>query len=373
MYPVSAAFVLALKQSHQIVTKVEVLASTGIVTLTVLSGNVGVAKELSGRRRCDLTLADPTGTLTPSGATSLLAPYGNEIKLYRGIRVLNTATGVYTEELVPLGVFGISDSSVEDGGGNLVISLSGFDRARKVSRAKFSDVYTVTAGTNYGLAIKAIIQSRMPASLLYNFATTASVTPALLFDAGEDPWEKATEMAESIGHVLYFDPDGVAVLAVEPNTLTLPTVATFAEGSEATILSVNKRLDDEKTYNHIIISGETSSTNVPVRAEAKDTLVTSPTYYLGPYGDVVYFYSSQYITTAGQAQEAADAILRRSIGYVEQVRINAIPNPALEVDDVIQITRTDSQVANVYAVDSFNIPLEAAGVMSLNTRSRKAV
>ena len=512
MYPVSAAFTAALSQPHQTVSRVDVLTADVVQrTLDVIEGNVQVAKEATGRRRCNITLTDLTGVLTPATALDLLTPFGNELRLYRGIQL---STG---PEYIPLGVFGISESVIEDGGGNFTIAIQAYDRARKVARQKFTDDYVIASGTNYATAIRTVISSRMPATQQYNFINTVRATPLLRFNTGDDPWEKATAMAQSIGAVLYFDPSGICVLTPEPDSATRNEVYTYAEGVTATLLSVNKKNDDERTYNHIIVAGEVPGF-APVRAEAKDIVTTSPTYVGDPlftinlalnkpvtagaattdgplsvvtdglvvhgsnlttyttqdtaggtiaryvqidmgviqvidtirvmnyadnriwygsrdevsidgvnwtlvsnigtyqsavgqysvrtfppvsarfvrnytsgnasspssahwvevqvhrattvYGDVVLFFPSQYVTSQAQAQEAANGALRRAGGYAEQVRINVIPNPALEADDVIQVTRARSKTNNKYVIDSFNVPLNASGVMNINTRQR---
>src|SRR4051812_35315225 len=105
MYNVSAAFLAALRQSHTISTRADVLSGGVVVaTLDITDGSVEVDGNNTVRRHCSVTLVDPTGTMTPSEAGDLLSPFGNEIALYRGIG----------DELVPLGVFGIATVDIED-------------------------------------------------------------------------------------------------------------------------------------------------------------------------------------------------------------------------------------------------------------------
>lgn len=363
MFPISTDVATALRTSHRVALACEVYDSGMLAaTLNPTDGKVTVDAKNALRRRCDVTLVDPTGTLTPERATDLLTPYGNELRLYRGVHL---STG---PALIPLGVFGISDCDVDDDADELRIRLTGFDRSRRVRRARFPDVYAVPAGTNVATAIRDLIASRVP-GLTYNLATTSATTPTLVFDAGDDPWKAATEMADSIGCDLFFDAQGVVTL--RRRVPSSSPAWTFQEGPAATLLALGRKSSDEETYNHVVVTGETPENAAPVRAEAVDDDPTSPTYIGGDYGDVVRFYQSQFIRTVEQAQAAADGFLARSLGQTEQVGLSAIPQPALDVDDVVEVTRKRSKVSGLYVIDSLSIPLKFSGAMSVRMRERR--
>lgn len=366
MQPVSAAFLAAIKQSHVLVTKAEILRSGAPVqTLDILDGSVAVDVNNAVRRRCDVSLTDPTGTLTPAVATDLLAPFGNEVRLSRGIQF---ADG--TSELIPLGVFGLEDVDVQDTADGLTIHLVGMDRAQKVARATLTDVYSVAAGTNFATAIQALIASRV-SGLTYNFMITSNNTPALTFQSGDDPWKAAQDMAESMGAELFFDAQGICVLQPIPDPLVSAVAYSYLEGADATIVSVSKKLTRQGIYNYVVATGETSDPAiVPVRSVAQDSDPTSPTYTGGAFGVVVRFYASPFITTQAQADSAAAAMLRQSLGLTEQVGFTAIPNPAHEAGDVVTITRARAKVDARYVLDAFTVPLGPTALLQGTTRKR---
>jgi hypothetical protein len=107
-----------------------------------------------------------------------------------------------------------------------------------------------------------------------------------------------------------------------------------------------------------------------VRAEAVDDNPASPTWVEGPFGDVPLFYTSALITTVDQAQDVADAMLLRKLGLVEGLRFAAIPNPALDVDDVVQVTRLRARVDALHVVEQFNMGLQPSSPMQVTTRKR---
>lgn len=364
MYPVSDAFEATLKQSHTMVTRAEIWEGSSMLQeFNINDGTVTVQDEAI-RRRVTCTLTDPDGSLTPATASDLLAPVGNELRLYRGVVI--PSTGV--EEVVPLGVFGISDTRIYDSGGGLTLSIDAYDRARKVSRSKFTTEYVIAAGTNVATAIQAMINARVP-GLTYNFTPTTAVTPVLVYNTGDDPWAKARELAASIGYDLYFDQTGICCLTPVPVlTQSTPTVWDYEEGPEATFLYLNRRLTDERTYSHVVITGEGNGIGEPVRAEAYDNNPASPTYYLGAYGDIVLFESNRIITTFSQAQTVANARLQRVSGLVDLVEMQAIVNAAHDVYDVIGISRARLNIDARYVISKLSIPMTQDRAMNVSVK-----
>ena len=103
-------------------------------------------------------------------------------------------------------------------------------------------------------------------------------------------------------------------------------------------------------------------------AVARDLDPLSPTRFGGPFGMVPRFYSSPFVTTVPQAEQAAAALLLRSVGLPYSVDFQAIVNPALEVLDPVEITYDDRSRREIHVVDRLTLPLTAASVMTGATR-----
>lgn len=358
MYPVSEEFLAALRHSHVAIARVDVLENRQVIeTLTrVTAGETTVDANGETKRAASVALADPLGTLTPSSYADLLAPGGNEVRLWRGL-------SNFSEEMVPL-ITGQIDSVQVEGGseGGVFIKLMAFDRSKAVSEAGFDTTYVVTAATNYGTAIQALISSRVP-GLEYRFASTASTTPLLIFHPGDDPWKKALEMAESIGMKLDFDGLGVCVMEPVPDVDAAPVVFSYAEGEapKSILLRASKALTRQYTYNGVVVTGETPTiedqATAPVTATVWDDNPSSPTYYLGKFGRRPRRYASPFVTTVDQAMSAGRAILNSSLGLAESVTFESIVNPAHEPADVVDVLVTDVAVNARYIMDAFTIPL----------------
>ncbi len=267
-------------------------------------------------------------------------------------------------EYCPLGVFTLNDVVVDDSPNGLEIELSGADLSRRVSRNRWDKTYVIAAGTNYSQAIQLLINDRLQ-GLTFNFASTSRLTPRLFFgeQSENDPWDDAQKMAQSIGMELFFDARGVCTLRPEPDPEIDDSVWTFEDRSRPTMTSLTRRVTDENTYNKVVVTGEGTSLEVPVRGVAIDDDPASPTYFLGPYGTVTLRITNSLVLTTEQAQDAADAALRRVKGATEAVELDAVPMPALEPGDVVTVTRERAKVEGRFIIDSLRIPLGAEETM----------
>jgi hypothetical protein len=370
VYPISDAFAAALRQPHTIVTRAEVLNTNFVLqqTLSLTQGNVQVDGKNAIRRSASMTLVDDTGELVPGDLNDLTHPLaGHYIRLFRGIRLPGG------DELISIGVFDIFDNVVTDTGKELKVEIKAFDLAKRVQRSRLTHNYVVPVGTRYDLAIRDLISYVAP-WVSFNFATVDVVTPfGLVFgssgdQAGGDPWKYAQEMAESIGHELYFDIQGVCRLTPVANAATDPVVWEYHEGEDSQLLYVTKTISKEDTFNHVFAFGENSASDNPIKGEAWDDDPNSPTYRFGPYGSVPTFLVSPYIATANQAQMVAEARLRQTLGATEGLRTITTANPAHEVGDVVTVRRLRAKIDSKFVLDKFNINLAASQAINATMR-----
>lgn len=381
MYPVSAAFLAALRKSHTAICRADLLQRGEVLAsgLPVLSGDVMDDTGASVRRRASLALAPTSEVLSMLAAQPPadggLWPLGNELKLYGGIRFRDG-----TEELASMGVFRINRPRVTEDPNGISAAVEGYDRGRSVTRARFTQPYTVAAGQNYSTAIQALVKSRLPwmPDGDFIFMETDFTTPMLVFSMDDDPWASAQDMAASFGAELLFDGDGRCVLRPVPDPLYTPSSFTYASGIDATVTAITRDLDDDQAYNGVIVNSSSTSLPVPIRAEVWDEDPSSPTYFdpSSPgdslYGAVPYFMTSQYITTQEQANAAAAANLARVMGVIEAIDFQAVNNPAHEGGDIVDVKSDRIGVDATYILNSVRIGLGESFTMSGTTRRRRA-
>jgi hypothetical protein len=368
MRAVSTRFTDAIAVSHRMAVMLEVLSS-GVVVQTLASvtaGTVTLDATAAIRGRLDITVVDDgTLELVPLFATDVFAPYGNELRVSRGIRFPDGTT-----EMVTLGVFRINSTDITDAAGTLTMQIAGTDRSARIADARFEDPTDITQGINVATQILNTVQAAYP-DVTYSFSPTSTLTGHMTVEEGSDRWDLCQQFASNAAMVLYFDGDGTLILAPANESSTVPFSLTEGEGG--LLLTSARRWTRENTYNRIIATGENTGVGTPVRGVSTDDNPTSPTYYNGPFGRVPKFFASQFMTTTAQAQAAADSMLLRELGTTQSVNFGSIVLPHLEPNDVLRITRVRAGIDEDHIVDSLTIPLSADQSMTGVTRATQVI
>lgn len=450
MYPVSEAFKVAVRYSHKVITKAEVLRfGEKIATIYPESGSVEIDQRRAIRRTASIALrsggqilgtvdtyttyatigaqyatytalgagfidyqamqtvvsreltVDDDG-LVPSSGLDTLTPYGNELRLYRGIEyrqkgdytyaALSGAYATYAtlasslptyavmglidgnletiEELVPLGVFVITDVSINADDSGIAISLEGQDRALRISRARWTDPYQIASGTNVATALLALLQDRYP-DIQTNFSdTTATVTAITLgLDTENDPWNDAVDIADAAGMALYFDADGICVLEPYPDYSVAATVETYKENEEAMLLTAQRTISSDGVYNAVVVTAEGTDMDTPFRSVALDDNPASPTYVYGPMGLVPMFASSPLINSQAAADNLATSKLNEIRGTNEGISWSQVVDPSLDASDIVAISNDKAKIARAIVLDRLTIPLRYDEAMSATGRT----
>lgn len=371
MYSASASFKSAIVADHVVVAKAEVWnQDQKLVTLDIDKGSVKVDAKSAIRRTCSVHLVTDrtTANLVPDTGFDTLSPFGNELRLYRGIQYLDG-----TEEYVPLGVFIMTDINIQDSNEGVEITVEGEDRSLKVSRNKWLEPYQVTSGSLED-AIKDLLKDRFD-DVQTNFPTTnVTINQVILGAENEnDPWKDAVELCELVGFDLFFDPNGIVVMRQFPSLDGAIVVASYVEGDNNTITSISRNISSKETYNGVIYILEGSEVPTPIRVEAWDEDTTSPTYRFGVFGEAPTFITSNLLETEAQATTAAYLLLNRFIGAQESISWNGLVDPSLDANDVVYIRNTGAKVDRVVIIDSLDIPLAPEDSMTADARVVRVV
>lgn len=414
MYPVSEDFKSQVRTSHTATIRAEVWqGDQRLTTLEAVEGQVDIDARRSVRRTCSLKVADPGPTsaleeipgtstyediallyidyptmlssvasysvlapageyrtvlvpspIVPADAYGFLTPYGNEIRLWRGV-VLPDGT----VEEVPLGVFVIVNVEVTDGASGSSVSVTGADRSLRISRARWTEPYSISS-TPTETAIDDLLLDRwIDVQTSFTETGTTVVRATVGTEANADPWQDALRIAEAAGFDLYFDGDGIAVLEPAREYETATPDAVYLQDDEAMVLTLTRSLNAEQTYNGVIATGEGTELADVYRGEAWDEDPDSPTYRYGAFGQVPRFYSSSLLGSDDQAQAAAEAILARGKGLTEQINWTQIVDPSLDAGDVVVVVNENTKVNRTLILDRLTIPLDPARPMAAVARA----
>lgn len=371
-----------VQRSHQALAAIHVYRSGVPYTFVPLAdATVTMDRTASYRRSLSGTFV-ATDRVVPDGVLDQITPFGPEAVAYRGVRYRTSNAGLprVVDAWYELGHFGISEVEVADDGSRK-LSFTAYDRSRRVSRYRFTEPYVIAAGTNYATAIGGIMTDRYP-DIHMSLMVTAEQTPLIVIDAGADPWAEVQNMASAIGAECYFDNTGKFILRRIPDPTTDPITWIYTEGQmvlgvptqvRPTLLSVNRRYFDDPGYNGVVMTAESTTLPAPLRSIAWDNDPNSGTYYMGPYGKVPAFVSSPYIASQAGCDAAAKAELQRLMGGTEGISLTAIPNPAQEVGDTIQVNRAGAGIKSEnMLIETLEMPLRVDGVMSITCRERRA-
>jgi hypothetical protein len=372
-YPVSDDFRPALIVDHvdtAVATVIDLDGAT-LATLQIMGGNVTFDIDRSVRAEAgDLTLIDPDGTLTPNDIADILSPLaGHEIKLERGIVY---ADG--TSELVPLGVFGFNQVTVDLDNSGLTLTVGGLqDRAGRVGESRYTKPYSIATSTALETVIKGLVQRGWPAAPgVDNLPTTGiTITGRSWGSEGDaDPWNDAVDLADAQGYRLYFDGNGSLTMEQYQDLGDLEATVTY-DSTNPIVLSIARTWDTFNTYNGVIAVGEGSGLLIPFQAVAWDDDPASPTYYLGAFGKRPRIYSSPNILSKADAVRTANAQLKKTLGVTETVSWTQIPDPSLQVGDGVQVTIDAAAVDNLYRIDRIDLPLSPMDLMQVTARAKR--
>jgi hypothetical protein len=371
MYPVSNAFLAAVRQSHVSMVRVEIydIANDKVIsTVSPIEGEVTIDNRRTIRRQCSLTFVDAFGDLVPkNNRSAIFLPYNRELRVYRGVKFADGS-----EELVPLGVFILTDVNITDTAQGVKIEVQGSDRSLKVQKAKFTDHnFYISDGTAKETAIDQILKNRFP-KVKTIFPATNQVTTLLYptLDQSSDPWKESLKIAESAGMDLYFDEVGTCRMRPIPDPDVDLPVQTYKDTVDSVLTQLSRNLSSSDTYNGVIYTGEGTNLSIGVLGTAWDENPASPTYRYS-YGEVPLFKSSPTILTVGEAVAAAQAELRKVIGAAEKITWDQIVNPAHDVYDIVKIVRDKSGVDRNLVIDSLTIPLSPSSTMNAAGRTRR--
>lgn len=360
MYAVTDLFLRTLRASHQVRIQVDAYRDGQLVLadLPIGGGSVTVDSGSQVRRTLSLTVSDPS--LAPgTDPLAPLAPYGSELYVRRGIRYPNSSV-----EWVPLGWFRVESCSHTSGD---QLQVTGADRSASVQDAKFTGTTASVTSNTIPAEITRLIQGGRSGTTVTDRTGNTSPTPSVFWE--QDRWQAIQELAQSIGADVFFDPDGNAIIAPTPSITSAPVWWVDA-GESGVLVSASTESTREGTFNGVVASGEAGGSWPPVSATVTDNDPASPTRWGGPFGYKPYFYVSPLITTQAQATAAATSLLAKVRAMGRQLSVSLVPNPALEVGDVVRVRFPDGSV-ETHLVDSFTVPLDPSSAMTITTRSDK--
>ena len=381
----TATFLDTLKGSHRMVSRAKLVApwQTGTNPVGIqlpadnpaaLNTTWGYLPIVSGGVDQDAT-ADVTSTASvtvmldwPSLPTSIGSPYGYELFIERGVQYGNG-----TQEFVGLGYFRINDVAQDDyrkaRGLGAQLTMACEDRMANIrdGRPLFPQVFG--DGSSFQGVVDFVVNDVMPGvPVVYDFSasTTLLVGNHVLED---DRVKFLQELTTAYGKIMFFDYAGRLQIKSPPDP-TRTSVYTINHGTGGVLASLKRSVSRTGVYNGAVAKGDPASDIPPVSGFALDLDPASPTYWFGPFGKVPEYFSSTFLVTDDQCAGAAATMRLKQNGAPYSVSLGMVPNPALEVSDVVTVTYSDDSPAETHIIDKISIGLKAQDVMTIDTRKQ---
>lgn len=325
----------------------------GLLFLEGSSVNATLTSRVS--RTCTVIVAEP---LYPAGPGDLLAPYGNRLRVTRGIRFADGHTYAWV-------VFtGRIQQPVLSPDGNCVVPAA--DRALEVAEAGFVVPQNSQAGATVTNEFRRLVTDALADAVFGASDTFVLPVPALSWES--DRAGALEEISTSVGAFWYPLANGDFVQRRYAWTVAGDPVVSLRDGQGGLIMGSPSR-DRDSVYNSISVSGERADGSTPVFAFAEDTNPESATYVNGPFGRRNRHIRLQTPATPGSAQSAANDWLRRSIGLFETWRWTQPVDAALELGDLVSLDAY-GRTGIIQVVSAFSIPLEPGGFMSVQAHAQ---
>jgi len=293
-----------------------------------------------------------------------LGPYGNEVFLARGVET--GATGVLWSAL---GYYRISKTGQSDAArGPLTLSLE--DRMATLIESRFTQPRQWVQGTSVGDIIDEIVREVYPlAEIIYDDdSNLAQIGRSLISE--ESRFEVLKTLAEGLGKIFYWNDIGQLEIRTAPDENTI--MWTVDAGSHGVMVNADRTISRNDVYNAVVVTGEGADSLEPVRAMAFDAQESSPTFFGGPFGRIPRFYSSPFITTQLQAENAAVNLLRQSLGAPYDVGLSTVPNPGARPYDVMRVVYNDG-TRETHITKRASIPLDVNTAVRIATRQSTIV
>lgn len=250
----------------------------------------------------------------------------------------------------------------------LDVKVSGRDYVKRCETSKFTQTTTYSAGQSIEKVISAIASNARcyKQKLSPTFRTTQR---DFTFDRGSDRWDAIKAITSAYGYEAFFDSNGFLVLQLAPDPAMQPITYTFEIGTLGNIASYSRSTADTELYNHVLVTGESSDSNIPpVWGEAINTEPTSPTN-IDAIGDRLYTYTSSFITTTQQAKDVALSFLKVHALEAFEVALTTLVIPWLDPGSIVEFLDPDpiTNQPTRYLLSDFTIPL-ALGTMSVTAK-----
>lgn len=267
------------------------------------------------------------GALFPGEITDLLAPYGNELRIWQS--VTSGATTPYEWQIFRGRINAIDLG--DDGSCN----MSALDRGADVNDSQFTAPENSQTGFTVIREFKRLVSDGVEDATFGYMDPITAVTPELTWE-----WDRGgacDDLASTGSAYWYALANGDYVMRWVPWAVTQTPLLTLMDGEGGALTSAVPIASREEVYNLVTVVGERADGGLPVFATAYDNTPSSPTYINGGFGVRSKLIQLQTVLTSAQAAFVARTALRQAKALTRQWTIAMAADPSMQLGDCFDI------------------------------------
>lgn len=358
----------ALGSSHKPYVRTEVwrgvalLASTAPVEgyapreFQVIDGSVRCSLNSRVTRSLSCTVPEE---FYPDEDSDFLAPYGNHLRVYRGIE-----HGDGTVDEFPI-FRGPIRSIAPNGDGRATLRAE--DLAGDVVAASFANPQVAQVGSLVLDEFERLVSDAVPDAEFGTHSDLVEIVPPLNYDY--DRGNALDQLAKASSSFWYALADGRFVFRRVPWTVASPPLVTLTSGTGGTLLRAYPIRDSANLTNVVTVTSERADGSAPLSWTARDDDPTSPTYYLGPYGVKARQVKLSTATSSSQVKSAAETFLRAALARTEGWQAQCVADGSLELGDTLGLAYRGREGV-VQVVVAIDMPMLPTANMGLTMRGQ---
>lgn len=369
-----ASYLAVYRRPHRPIFRVEVWNRTeqiGEVT-ELLGGNVDCTLTSQVTRRGSITVP---AALMPSSPADMLAPFGNQLRIFRGIDYQGA------ELMFPVFTGLIMKAERKP---RQPCTITFADRATEVDENDFETPTEARQNQSVVTELVRLIREGVPDAVFGTHDPINAIAAAQVWDDSRS--QACDQLADAGGAFWYCLPDGRFVIrrvpwsyhpdgkaaepVVEYDEKPDDTDVAFTYGAPGhklgTITDYGTAMSRENVYNSVVGVADQPDGAEPRRAVVRDTALNSPTAIGSKFGRRVLRVELPSAADPAAVFHGARSVLARSRASAESTPWDMIPDASLELGDFVQLNIGGRRLLRVVA--EIKMPLTEGGVMSCTGR-----
>ena len=365
----------ALTRPHNVFMRADVLDRQGNVLqadLPFIDGSVRATLSSRVARVLTLSVDRSWFPLTTAGevdTAGLLTPFGNRLRVYRGI--------VYGDgSIASFPVFYGRIEQVAMGRSGQV-SVNANDLAADIVDAQFETPQSSVTSNTISTEFRRLVTGALPdATFGTSDLTGVKIAPVAW---QSDRAQALDDMSATVSMTWYPLADGSFVQRLTPWTkpgrtasLSLYDGTNLPSDQRGSIADWTITVSRTNVYNSVVFASERQDGSAPVYAIVRDISASSPTSYNGNFGRKPLLVQNQIAMSQSQCLAAAQNTLKQAKA-ITQVwdPVTITPDASLELGDLVNVYADGAASAQV--ITGFTLPLRETGDMSLSLRAYSPV